>query len=293
MPCSPKNDPLFACLVLERGAPYEKGACFLLRQSKLTLGRSTSSCTPDITFDSLLISRKHCCIEQRGEGLVDMRAEKQTRHAAERRTAAPVLIRPLKHGIKSVWRQTLSLRFSLTPELDQTLDYNCADPLPGATVPQPAVPVVIDTAKKSLLVGGAEVTLSAKEWLLLELVYKHRNELVTYDSIHDGLGRTRLLRRQAARSRSRRNKPSPVQTAPQTGRRCEYPQNPPRPGLPPWKSARRQYCFRRLSLCNETVIRPLYFFRPAIAKIKARKNYTEECSDEKNACISAVSWCSA
>ena len=56
----------------------------------------------------------------------------------------------------------MSLRFSLTPELDQTLDYNCADPLPGATVPQPAVPVVIDTAKKSLLVGGAEVTLSAK-----------------------------------------------------------------------------------------------------------------------------------
>ena len=50
-------------------------------------------------------------------------------------------------------------------------------------MPQPAVPVVIDTAKKSLLVGGAEVTLSAKEWLLLELVYKHRNELVTYDSI--------------------------------------------------------------------------------------------------------------
>ena len=42
--------------------------------------------------------------------------------------------------------------------------------------------MVIDTAKKSLLVGGAEVTLSAKEWLLPEL-YKHRNELVTYDSI--------------------------------------------------------------------------------------------------------------
>ena len=49
----------------------------------------------------------------------------------------------------------MSLRFSLTPELDRRLDYNCADPLPGATVPQPAVPVVIDTAKKSLLVGGA------------------------------------------------------------------------------------------------------------------------------------------
>ena len=65
---------------------------------------------------------------------------------------------PLKHGDKiGLAANIVSLRFSLTPELDQTLDYNCADPLPGATVPQPAVPVVIDTAKKSLLVGGAEL----------------------------------------------------------------------------------------------------------------------------------------
>ena len=164
-----------------------------------------------------------------------MRAEKQTRHAAERRTAAQSLSVPLKHGDKiGLAANIVSLRFSLTPELDQTLDYNCADPLPGATVPQPAVPVVIDTAKKSLLVGGAEVTLSAKEWLLLELVYKHRNELVTYDSIRMTVWAERVS--SAGRppgSRSRRNKPSPVQTAPQTGRRCEYPQNPPRPGLPP------------------------------------------------------------
>ena len=57
MPCSPKNDPLFACLVLERGAPYEKGACFLLRQSKLDAGKEHELVHLDITFDSLLISR--------------------------------------------------------------------------------------------------------------------------------------------------------------------------------------------------------------------------------------------
>ena len=106
---------------------------------------------PDITFDSLLISRKHCCIEQRGEGLVDMRAEKQNGTLLNGEPAAPVLIRPLKHGDKiGLAANIVSLRFSLTPELDQTLDYNCADPLPGATVPQPAVPVVIDTREKVL-----------------------------------------------------------------------------------------------------------------------------------------------
>ena len=108
MPCSPKNDPLFACLVLERGAPYEKGACFPAAKQP-TLGRSTSSCTPGYhAFDSLLISRKHCWYRTARRGLVDMRAEKQTRHAAERRTAAPVLSVLLKHGDKNrVWRQTL------------------------------------------------------------------------------------------------------------------------------------------------------------------------------------------
>ena len=48
---------------------------------------------PDITFDSLLISRKHCCIEQRGEGWSI--CELKSKHGTpERRTAAPVLIRP-------------------------------------------------------------------------------------------------------------------------------------------------------------------------------------------------------
>ena len=154
---------------------------------------------------------------------------------------------------------------SLTPELDQTLDYNCADPLPGATVPQPAVPVVIDTAKKSLLVGGAEVTLSAKEWLLLELVYKHRNELVTYDSIRMTVWAERLLRRQAAQS-GRRNKPSPVQTAPQTGRRCGISSNPAAAGAAPHGNRLDANIVFGVFLFNETVIRPLYFFRPASLK---------------------------
>ena len=150
MPCSPKNDPLFACLVLRGARLTKKGACFLLRQSKLTLGRSTSSCTPDITFDSLLISRKHCCIEQRGEGwsICELKSKHGTLLNGER-CPSPYPSRS-STGIKSVWAANIvSLRFSLTPELDQTLDYERADPLPGATVPFPAVPVVIDTAKKS------------------------------------------------------------------------------------------------------------------------------------------------
>ena len=141
MPCSPKNDPLFACLVLERGAPYEKGACFLLRQSKLTLGRSTSSCTPRYHVRQPADIPKTLLYRTARRGWSICELKKQTRHAAERRTAAPVLIRPLKHGDKiGLAANIVSLRFSLTPELDQTLDYNCADPcraLPCRNRPSP------------------------------------------------------------------------------------------------------------------------------------------------------------
>ena len=97
----------------------------------------------------------------------------------------------------------MSLRFSLTPELDQTLDYNCADPLPALPCRNRPSPWS-STPRKSPCWSAAEVTLSAKEWLLLELVYKHRNELVTYDSIRMTVWAERVLRRQAARSRSRK-----------------------------------------------------------------------------------------
>ena len=116
-------------------------------------------------------------------------------------------------------------------------------------MPQPAVPVVIDTAKKSLLVGGAEVTLSAKEWLLLELVYKHRNE-VSHLRLHphDGLGRTRLLRRQAPEVGVEEINLLLYRLRRKLGAGANISSKPAAAGAASWKSARRQYCFRRLSL---------------------------------------------
>ena len=49
---------------------------------------------PDITFDSLLISRKHCCIEQRGEGWSICELKSKHGTLLNGGTAAPVLIRP-------------------------------------------------------------------------------------------------------------------------------------------------------------------------------------------------------
>ena len=114
MPCSPKNDPLFACLVLERARLTKKGACFLLRQSKLTLGRSTSSCTPDITFDSLLISKTLLYrTARRGWSICELKSKHGTLLNGE--PLPQSLSVPLKHGDKiGLAANIVSLRFSLT-----------------------------------------------------------------------------------------------------------------------------------------------------------------------------------
>ena len=126
MPCSPKNDPLFACLVLERARLTKKGACFSPAAKQTDAGKEHELVHPDITFDSLLISRKHCCIEQRGEGWSI--CELKSKHgAAERRPLPQSYPSRSSTGIKSVWRQTLCRCGFPDPELDQTLDYNCAD----------------------------------------------------------------------------------------------------------------------------------------------------------------------
>ena len=157
-----------------RGAPYEKGACFLLRQSKLTLGRSTSSCTPDITFDSLLISRKTLLLEQRGEGwsICELKSKHGTLLNGE--PLPQSLSVPLKHGDKIGLANIVSLRFFPGPELDQTLDYS--SPTLYRALPCHNRPSRGHRHREKVLAGRRRgVTLSAKEWLLLELVYKHRN----------------------------------------------------------------------------------------------------------------------
>ena len=111
MPCSPKNDPLFACRCWRGGAPLKK-ACFLPRQ-KQRRWKEHELVHPRYHVRQPADIPKTLLYRTARRGLVDMRAEKQTRHAAERRTAAPVLIRPAQDGDKiGLAANIVSLRFS-------------------------------------------------------------------------------------------------------------------------------------------------------------------------------------
>lgn len=174
----------FARLVVERGDPYEKGRCLPLSQGKTSLGRATNVFKPDISFDSLLISRKHCSINQ-VDGTWTI-SELGSKHGTllNDRPLEPKQSYALKNGDKiALATSIVLLRFTVTPELEKTLDFESTQSLKNAKVPQADLPVVIDTVKKALYISKREIPLSVKEWCLLELLYHNRNTLVSYAAI--------------------------------------------------------------------------------------------------------------
>lgn len=180
-------------LVVERGAPYEKGMCFSLSQPEMIIGRATVSFNPDISFSSLLISRKHCCIA-RLDGIWSV-SELGSKHGTllNGKLLEPHYWYTLHHGDRIVLAASIvSIRFAVSPELEKTLDFD------DTQSPQPmgrahsACPVVIDTLQKALYINNIEIPLSVKEWYLLDLLYQNRNQLVSYTDIQTAVWPERL-----------------------------------------------------------------------------------------------------
>lgn len=173
----------FARLVVEKGSPFEKGVCLALEQDKFILGRATDLFNPDIAFDSLLVSRKHCCIErQTGRFAI---SELGSKHGTllNGRPLQPHIFYPLANGDKlGLASGIILLRFILSEEFEKTIDFENTQSIRPAT-PLPALPLTIDLPKRALRINGQEISLSSKEWCLLELLYKRKNELVSYETI--------------------------------------------------------------------------------------------------------------
>lgn len=181
----------YARLVLETGAPYDRGACFHLQQ-KTVLGRSTDAFQPDIPFDSLLISRRHCCIEPGSEGWLIR--ELGSRHGTllnGRQFVAHSQSR-LKNGDKICLAGIVLLRFIVSPEWEKTLDFDRTQGMP-VIADTSEKPFLIDMARRALRLEGMEVALSEKQWSLLELLYTNRNTLVSYEVVRSRVWPERCL----------------------------------------------------------------------------------------------------
>lgn len=185
-----QNTSPFACLIVESGAPYDKGVCFPLQQNQVILGRATNLFKPDISFDSLLISRKHCSVSQLNGvwSITELGSKHGT--ALNSEPLKPHYPLPLKHGDKIILAASIVLvRFSVSPEFDRTLDFDSTQSLRNKI----ESPIVINTTKKALYINNIEIPLSVKEWCLLALLYENRNKLVSYSDIRKAVWTERHL----------------------------------------------------------------------------------------------------
>lgn len=190
----PQGKSCFARLMVERGAPYEKGMCFPLQQNEVLLGRATNQFKPDISFDSLLISRKHCCISHL-DGIWSI-ADLGSKHGTWLNGQPLEPHRPftLRHGDNILLAASIVLiRFTDSPEFERTLDFESTQSLHTINKVKSDLPIVINIEKKALYINNSEVPLSVKEWCLLELLYEHRNKLVNYSDIRKSVWTERSL----------------------------------------------------------------------------------------------------
>lgn len=187
----PEGDPVpvpnnsFARLIVERGAPYDKGMCFPLPpKSETIIGRATNLVKPELSFTSLFISRRHCCIACRND--IWSIAELGSKHGTvlNGKPLEPHQWYPLHHGDVIILATSIALiHFAQLPELEGTLDFDTIQTQLAANNSKAVLPVVIDTTRKTLHLNKVEIALSLKEWSLLDLLYKNRNTLVSYAAI--------------------------------------------------------------------------------------------------------------
>jgi hypothetical protein len=181
------NPPVSAGLLIERGNSHEKGTYIPLPENKLFVGRPTSSFIPDLGLDNFLISRKHCCIEQCNSQwfLSDLGSKHGT-------TLNGLLIgahtaQVLRHGDKIGLASDVAVfRFVISREYEKTLEFEKTQPTNLENDPADAS-MIIDLDKMKLVVDHKEISLSAKEWLLLEILDKRRSKFVSYDEIRAGV----------------------------------------------------------------------------------------------------------
>lgn len=183
-----------AYLVIEKGLPYEPGTPLVLEKENIRIGRSDNNgIIPDISFNSLFISREHCCVRYvDGEWfLVDIKGKRGTWINGKEAKAAQSY--RLQDGDKIILAENIAIiRFRERRNRFKT----CGDdawPLISIFTDvnkpitphyrQPAKTIHIDVDKMELYVKEQCIYLSPKEWRLLELLYHNRNKVVDYDTI--------------------------------------------------------------------------------------------------------------
>lgn len=169
-------------IVVEKGAPYEGGTLIKITGDDVTIGRfSDQKPSPDISFTSLFISRRHCRIYYKENQvlLLDMGSKHGT--TVNKSIVVPNTSHVLHHGDKIILAKGMVvLRFEQGEKYDETIDFSETQRIGLKNIAQP---IIINNEKRECIIYGKKVSLTHKEWYCFKLLYENVNKLVTFDEL--------------------------------------------------------------------------------------------------------------
>lgn len=181
---------MHACLVVERGEPYEAGSRIELPNRELYLGRSSLDSQADVSFSNQLISRKHCYILQNEEDIIlyDLGSKHGTMINGKAITPHEKYI--LNRGdTVSLSMGIAVIRIVSASKNEETMDLSQTQFI---SLKKDAI-IAVECSKWECYIDGQLVNLTEKEWRFFKLLYDHANTVVTYDEIRAAVWPERIL----------------------------------------------------------------------------------------------------
>lgn len=170
-----------ACLIVEKGAPFESGTRIDWTTPELILGRACGAAIPDLGFTNFFVSRRHCCLKwQAAQVMLCDLGSKHGTFVNGKQIAADVAVRIYDGDSISLASGIVVLRLGLTPASEQTMELDAA-----FTRKQlfPPAGIALDPDKRECSVDGKVISLTHKEAVLLDLLLQRGGNVVSYADI--------------------------------------------------------------------------------------------------------------
>ena len=179
-----------ACLIVERGEPYEAGTRIELLNGEVYLGRSSLDQQVDVSFSNQLISRKHCYIVHNEDDVIlcDLGSKHGTMINGKAITPYEKYILHTGDTI-SLSMGIAAIRIVSASKNEETMDLSQTQSMSL----RKNTSIAVECAKWECHIDGQLVSLTEKEWRFFKLLYDHANTVVTYDEIRAAVWPERIL----------------------------------------------------------------------------------------------------
>jgi DNA-binding winged helix-turn-helix (wHTH) protein len=169
-------------LRIEKGDPFNEGERIPLSEGELLIGRIGKENTPDITFSSPYISRRHAIIhlESNQATIMDVKSKHGVQvNGYDLKPNKPYVVR--NSDKISLAKGVVLLTFinNNEIELERTMEFTS----PFVYKQSGISGLVVQPERRTVLLDGSPVSLSGKHTELLIVLYQNKNQAVSYDEL--------------------------------------------------------------------------------------------------------------